>query len=141
MYSYRVERQIAASQKALWDALTDAPGLASGPFGITRIDGRIGAGERITLWSAAAPGRAFKLRVSDWQPERHMVWRGGMPLGLFRGMRSFTLTPAGGSTRFVMEEVYSGLLAGMIFSSMPDLQPSFDQFAEALATMTEERVA
>ena len=141
MYRYRVEREIAASPAQLWAVLTDASRLASGPFGITRIEGQIRPGARIRLWSDAAPGRAFALTVSGWEPGRRMEWRGGMPLGLFRGVRTFTLTPAGEKTRLVMEEVYSGPLAGMIFGSMPDLQPSFDQFAAALAAATEEHVA
>jgi hypothetical protein len=62
-----------------------------------------------------------------------MVWTGGMPLGLFRGVRTFALDPLpGGGVRFTMEERFSGPLAGLIGRSMPDLQPSFDRFADRL---------
>ena len=38
-----------------------------------------------------------------------MTWSGGMPLGLFKGVRTFTLEPAdGGATRFSMREEYTG---------------------------------
>ena len=38
-----------------------------------------------------------------------MVWSGGMPLGLFTGTRTFTLTAKGdGTTDFHMQEVYAG---------------------------------
>jgi hypothetical protein len=62
-----------------------------------------------------------------------MVWSGGMPLGLFTGTRTFTLTPrSDGSTEFTMREEFRGLLAPLIGRSIPDLQPAFDAFAAAL---------
>lgn len=55
-----------------------------------------------------------------------------MPLGLFVGERTYTLSPEGSGTRFTMREEYTGPLAGMIFKSIPDLGPSFRRFAEGL---------
>ena len=53
-----------------------------------------------------------------------------MPLGLFRGVRTFTLAPeANGTTRFHMREEYTGPMLPLIWRSMPDLGPSFEQFA------------
>ena len=67
-----------------------------------------------------------------------MVWSGGMPLGLFRGVRTFTLTPQGeGSTKVHIREEYSGPMLGMIWKSMPDLQPSFNTFATGLKAKAE----
>jgi hypothetical protein len=68
-----------------------------------------------------------------------MTWAGGMPLGLFRGVRTFTLTPAadGATTRFTMREEYSGPLLPLIGRSMPDLGPSFQQFARGLKERAE----
>ena len=63
-----------------------------------------------------------------------------MPLGLFKGVRTFTLTPSeGGPTRFHMREEYTGPLLGPIWRSMPDLGPSFEQFARGLKARAEER--
>ena len=40
-----------------------------------------------------------------------MTWRGGMPLGLFTGVRTYRLAPDGdGVTRFTMREEFSGPL-------------------------------
>jgi hypothetical protein len=62
-----------------------------------------------------------------------MVWAGGMPLGLFTGIRSFVLTAAAsGGVRFAMDETYDGLLAPLVTRSIPDLQPAFDTFAADL---------
>ena len=66
-----------------------------------------------------------------------MEWSGGMPLGLFRGVRTHTLTPDGDGTAFTMREEYSGPLLGAISRSMPDLQPSFDTFAAGLKARVE----
>ena len=61
-----------------------------------------------------------------------MVWSGGMPFGLFKGVRTYTLEATGVGTRFGMREEFSGLLAPLIARSIPDMQPAFDQFAAAL---------
>ena len=55
-----------------------------------------------------------------------------MPAGLFTGKRTHTLEPEGTGTRFTMREEYVGPLAGILFKSIPDLGPSFRQFAEGL---------
>jgi hypothetical protein len=130
---------INASPLRIWQVLSDAATLASGPFGILRIDGVILPGSKLKLWSEAAPKRAFALTVSGFEPGRRMVWTGGMPLGLFTGTRTFTLTPQGDRTEFHMREVFSGPLAGLIGRSMPDLNPSFRKFTSALATASEEK--
>ena len=69
-----------------------------------------------------------------------MTWSGGMPLGLFKGVRTFTLAPAGGTTRFQLREEYSGPLLSMMWRSMPDLGPSFAQFANGLKRRAEQPV-
>lgn len=88
--------------------------------------------------SEANPGRAFAVKVTEFESARAMTWSGGMPLGLFKGVRTFTLTPAGEhGTHFALREEYSGPMLGLIWRSMPDLQPSFDQFAQGLKTRSE----
>jgi hypothetical protein len=42
--------------------------------------------------SKISPGQAFRLTVREFVPARRMVWSGGVPLGLFKGKRVFTLT-------------------------------------------------
>jgi len=63
---------------------------------------------------------------------------GGMPLGLFKGKRMFTLSPQGnGTTKFNMREEYTGPLLPMLWRSIPDLGPSFNQFANGLKQRVE----
>ena len=103
-----------------------------------RVDGRIAPGEKITVRSQANPGRAFPVKVTEFDPGRRMAWSGGMPLGLFKGVRTFSLAPGtDGTTRFTMREEYRGPLLPLIWRSMPDLGPSFRQFANGLKRRAE----
>lgn len=137
MKVFEVRRTIAAPPEAVWARLTDAQSLVSGGLGVRKLEGIIGAAASLKVTSDANPGRAFALRVSEFTPSRRMVWEGGMPLGLFKGTRMFTLTPAAGGTDFQMREEFTGLLAPLIGKSNPDLQPSFEQFADGLRRLAE----
>lgn len=133
MKSYDASSTIGASPDAIWAILTDAPGYTAWDSGVERVEGRIASGETITVYSKVSPGRAFPVKVAEFVAGRKMVWSGGMPLGLFKGVRTFTLTPeANGMTRFTVREEYTGLLLPLIWRTMPDLGPSFQQFASGL---------
>lgn len=138
MHAYESSAHIDAAPETVWSVITDAERLTDWDSGIVRIEGRIDRGERLEIVSVAAPERTFKLRVTRFEPPRSMEWSGGMPLGLFRGVRTFTLTPAaGGATDVTVREEYSGPLLGMIWKSMPDLQPSFDTYTSGLKARAE----
>ena len=63
-----------------------------------------------------------------------------MPLGLFKGQRTFALTPGeNDEVEFSMREEYTGLLAPLIGRSIPDLQPAFDEFGSDLKCAAEAR--
>jgi hypothetical protein len=67
-----------------------------------------------------------------------MTWSGGMPLGLFKGVRIFILSPqAEGATKFTVREEYTGPLLPLIWRSMPDLGPSLEHFATGLKQRAE----
>ena len=136
MFAYDVTRTIAARPEQVWAILTDPAALAHG-MGILRIEGRIAPGARIKVWSEVSPERAFPVRVATLDAPRRMVWQGGMPLGLFRGVRTFTLDAAREGTAFHMREEFSGPFAPLIRRSMPDLTPSFAAFADGLKRKAE----
>ncbi len=138
MRSYDASATIKASPEAIWAILTDAPGYQAWDSGIERVEGSIAPGSRLKVVSKANPGRAFPVKVTELSPARRMTWSGGMPLGLFKGVRTFTLVPEGnGATRFTMREEYTGPLLPLIWRSMPDLGPSFRQFAGGLKERAE----
>ena len=137
MKIYETRIEIAAPIDTVWQVLTQTVPSTPEPFGILRIEGQIALGSKIKLWSEVSPNRAFALKVERFEPHETMVWRGGMPFGLFTGIRTFALTPNTTETSFHMREVFTGALSGMITKSMPDLTPSFIKFAQALKSEAE----
>lgn len=140
MTTYRVTRTINAEPQTIWDLLTDAGTYPQWNPAVLGIEGSIEDGARIKLTSIVNPDRQFKLNVSDVRPPNHMVWWDGMPLGLFKGVRTFDVTSRDdGSSEFTMEEVYSGLMAPMITKSIPDQTDAFNQFADGLKVAAESQ--
>jgi hypothetical protein len=130
---YFVRRTIDAAPQRVWALLTDAGSYADWNPAVVSIEGPIALGGTISLVSIVNPKRTFKLTVSELEPPRRMVWSDGMPLRLFRGVRTYRLSPVGeGRTEFEMEEVFSGFLAPLITKAIPDMTESFDRFADGL---------
>ena len=141
MKSYEVTSLIEASPSAVWAILTNAASYPTWDSGVERVDGQIESGSKISVFSKVSPGRAFPVQVTELRPAERMVWAGGMPLGLFKGEWTFTLSSEGGRTRFTMREEFSGPLLSLIWRSMPDLGPSFQQFANGLKEQAEAAAA
>ena len=138
MKSYEASAQISASPDKVWATLVDGGNWPNWDSGVEGLDGSIAPGNKITIKSSAAPGRAFPVTVSEFQPPRRLQFSGGAPLGMFKGVRTYTLAGSeNGTTRFTMREEYTGILLGMIWRSMPDLQPSFDQFVRGIKQKVE----
>ena len=138
MKYYEATSVIDASPDAVWAILTDGAQYTQWDSGITRIEGRIASGNTIKVFAAVSPNRAFPARVTEFTPAQSMRWSGGMPLGLFKGVRTFTLAPQGkGKTKFTVREEYTGPLLSLMWRSMPDLGPSFTQFANGLKRRVE----
>lgn len=93
----------------------------------------------VKLVAKAAPGRTFKLRVTEFAPPRRMVWEDGMPMGMFSGVRTYTIDDTdSGASRFCMLEVFSGGMLGVIEGDLPDMRPAFDLFANDLKAAAEK---
>lgn len=138
MKTFQTSTLIRATPAAIWAILTNGSEYTSWNTTVDRVEGRIAAGEKVTVHAKLSPGRAFPVKVTEFVPAKHMVWTGGMPLGLFKGQRTFTLTPRNdGMVEFKMREVFDGLMAPLIEKSIPDLQPAFDEFAAALKKRAE----
>jgi hypothetical protein len=137
MKHYEAETTIAAPPERIWSILTDAPAYSEWDNAVIRLDGRVAPGERLKITAETDPGRAHPIKVTEFEPGERMTWTGGMPLGLFKGARTFTLTPADGATRFHMREEFTGPMLPLIWKSMPDLGPSFERFARGLKAKAE----
>ncbi|MEA2179464.1 MAG: hypothetical protein QOG77_2761 [Solirubrobacteraceae bacterium] len=137
MRHYESTALISARPDAIWAVLTDARAYADWDSGVVRVEGTIAPREKIKVVSEANAKRAFPVQVTEFVPGERMVWSGGMPLGLFKGVRTFRLAPEDGATRFTMREEYTGPMLPLIWRSMPDLGPSFEQFARGLKSRAE----
>jgi hypothetical protein len=138
MRYYEATSVIAASAEAVWAVLSDGPGWAIWDSGVDAIEGRIVLGETVKIRIQAALGRTFPVKVTAFEPSARLRFSGGMPLGLFRGVRTYTLSPAAdGGTAFQVREECTGPLLGLIWRSMPDLGPSFGRFARGLKLRVE----
>ena len=136
MKSYEVTETIAASPGEVWAVVEDVARYPDWDSGVERVEGRLAPGEKLKVYSEANPGRAFPVKVAELASGR-MTWSGGMPLGLFKGVRTYRVVPEGSGSRFTMREEYTGPLLPLIWRTMPDLQPSFDKFARGLKARVE----
>jgi uncharacterized protein YndB with AHSA1/START domain len=138
MRYYEATSMIAASPESVWAVLSDGAAWPSWDSGVDAVEGRIAPGETIKIRSQAAPGRTFPVKVTTFEPPACLRFSGGMPFGLFRGVRSYDLAEdAGGGTAFHIREEYTGPFLGLIWRSMPDLGPSFERFAQGLKLRVE----
>jgi hypothetical protein len=137
---YEVTADIRAPADTIWAIITDASAYPDWDSGVERIEGQIAPGEKIKVFSELNPGRGFPVKVTGFEPARRMTWSGGVPLGLFKGVRTFSLEPGPDSTtRFEMRETFSGPLLPLMRRSMPDFGPSFDKYGAGLKELAESR--
>jgi hypothetical protein len=111
--------------------LTDAEGFPRWNSTVSGVEGQIREGERLRL---RVPGtdRVFTPKVSGVVPNERMTWTGGFA-PIFKGVRTFVLRPRNdGSTDFMMEERFSGLILPLVKGSMPDFGPVFERYASDL---------
>ena len=135
-----VALNIRAPAARIWTLLSDAAGYPRWNSTVTKVEGRIGEGERLRLH---VPGteRTFTPTVSGVVPNERMTWTGGF-FPLFKGVRTFELKPCrDGSTDFVMEERFSGLVLPLAKRSMPDFGPVFERYANDLKREAEHAPA
>jgi hypothetical protein len=138
MKHFETETSIQATPERVWEVLADTASWADWDSGVLGVEGDAGKGNRIKIRSELNPKRSYPVTVSEFDPNRRMAWVGGIPLGLFRGVRTYTLAPEGdGRTRFTMREEFSGPLLPLIWRTMPDMTDSFRKFAAGLKERAE----
>src|SRR5215469_1269339 len=92
MRYYEATSTIAASPEAVWAVLSDGTSWPSWDSGVDAVEGHIAMDETIKIRSQAAPGRVFPVRVTQFDPPARLRFSGGMPLGLFRGVRTYEVS-------------------------------------------------
>ena len=127
------ETEIPTSPIAVWKVLVDGVSWPRWDSGVTNFQGEIRLGARIRLRVVAAPTRSFPVRLRAVDEPQLIEFVGGMPLGLHQGRPKYRLEATSATTtRFVLREEHSGPLLPLIWRNMPDLNPSFEQFATGL---------
>ena len=139
MKFYTATTVINASPDTIWQILIDAPGYPNWDPGVIRIEGTIASGNKITAYTKLSPDRAFPVTVTEFVPGQKMTWASGMPLGLFKGVRTFTLTrQSENQTEFTLHEEFSGLLLPVFGRGIPNLTQTFEEFAAGLKAFAEK---
>lgn len=138
MKFFSAEVEIQGTAEDVWAVLTDASSYPDWDPNMNSIEGSIGLNEKLVLHTTLSK-RSFNVSVAELVPNTRMVWKSGMPLGLFKGLRTFELTPGTDSVRFRLQEVFSGPLSPLFGRMIPDLHPSFLKFVQGLKAEVEGR--
>ncbi|MCA9656189.1 MAG: SRPBCC domain-containing protein [Myxococcales bacterium] len=138
MLEYSTSTTIDAPAEKVWEVLIDTAKWPEWDPSCERIEGEVALGAKIKAFTKLSPGRAFPVKVTTLVPNETMVWSGGMPLGLFKGERTYSLRELDqGRTEFRMREVFSGPMLKLIGKSIPDMSEAFDGFAAGLKDRAE----
>jgi hypothetical protein len=136
MKAFEAETMIYARSSTVWDIITDAANYTVWESGITRVDGQVRNGGTIRIRTRIGGNRNLRLRVRQI-PGEVMTWTGGLPLGLFTGVRTFTLSPQGGKTHLRVKEEFSGPLLGLIGRIVPDMGQDCTGYVNAVKERAE----
>jgi hypothetical protein len=139
MKQFETTIEISAPPERVWSTLVDTAAWPEWDPFTEKIEGTIALGNKIKAFSKLSPGRGFGVKVTKLVPNETMVWTGGMPLGLFKGERTYTLTPGPGGTTFSMREVFGGPMLALIGKSIPDMTEAFQSFARGLKARAESQ--
>jgi hypothetical protein len=82
----------------------------------------------------------FHPTVVALRPQRELRWLGRLLVpGIFDGEHSFLLTPIGNGVRFVQREQFSGILAGLMRSTLAATEAGFNAMNVALKERAERQ--
>jgi len=137
------EIEIDAPTDEVWRALEETERYAEwNPF-IESLRGELREGAKLEGRVAPPGGKAMTFRptVTAALPGRELRWLGRLLVpGLFDGEHRFLLEPlAGGRTRFVQSERFSGVLVPLLRGTLAKTRLGFEQMNRALAAEVEAR--
>jgi hypothetical protein len=136
---FKASTSIQAPAEKIWAVLTNVSAWPEWDPNCDKVEGQAVLGNKLKVFTKLSPGRAFPVKVTEFSPNRKMTWTGGMPFGLFTGVRTYTLdSKSEGNVDFTMHEVYSGPMLGLIGKSIPDMNAAFEQFCSGLKMRSEK---
>lgn len=80
-----VSNRIHARPDKIWGLLTDAANYTKWNSTLNSLEGNIALGGTVQMKVPEAPGRTFKVKVSEFVPNKMMVWRDGFCADVSRG--------------------------------------------------------
>ena len=133
--------EINAPTSRVWALLTDFARMPSwNPF-IKSISGNLAQGARLAVHIVppGSSGMHFKPTVLSVRPERELRWLGHLLVpGIFDGEHYFLLEPIGEKlTRLTQGEKFSGLLVGLLGSTLAATSAGFKAMNTALKQQAE----
>ena len=129
---------ISASPDAVWAVVTDLESYPDWKSGISEAEGTAEVGNSFRFRADIAPERMVAMKVAELDAPHRMVLTGGLPLGLFKAMRSYEIEPTGKGCRVTVTESFKGLMKAFV-RSPPTLQPSFELYCAGLQKEVKRR--
>ena len=134
------EIQINAAPESVWAVLIDFPSYPQwNPF-ITRARKEPGVGGQIeiTVRIPDGPTRTFRARVLHVEAGRELRWMGTLPVpGLCSGEHVLHIEPAGGGSRFLHGETFTGLLVPFMDGLLRKTERGYALMNQALKARVE----
>ena len=136
-----VATRIEAPAATIWGLLTDLRGQSRWNSTLASIDGNVALGERVSFRVLEAPRQTFSPTVVAYDKGRSMVWRlSRWPLLV--SDRTYCLSRGpDGSTEFMLDEVFRGLLLPLVARTFPDFGRMFERTAADLTAEAERRAS
>ena len=143
MKELRIEIEIQASDKRVWQLLTDFASYPQwNPF-MRRVVGKPKTGARLDVYiqPSGASGMTFRPTVLKAEPNRELRWLGHLLMpGLFDGEHILTIESlAEHRVRFVQREIFTGILVPLFAHGLDtDTRRGFEEMNRALKARAEQ---
>ena len=133
--------RIEAPARTIWTALTDTASYPEwNPF-VSRLDGALEVGARLTVRISPPGGKGmtFRPRVTAAVVDRELAWVGSLSIrGLFDGEHSFVIEPlVDGGCLFTHSERFSGILIPLLAGSLEATEKGFQLMNRAIRDRAE----
>jgi len=143
MKELRTEIEIQASDKRVWQLLTDFASFPQwNPFLCQAAgEAKVGARLEVHIQPSGASGMTFKPVVLKVEPNRELRWLGRLLMpGLFDGEHIFTIENLDANrVRFTQREVFTGLLVPLFARSLDtDTRRGFEEMNQVLKSRAEQ---
>ena len=137
MREFKADIKIDDSPEAVWKVLTDTDGYGEWAPNTEKMVGVFAVGSKLEIHLKEGRMRKFTVEVIALEKPEQIVLEAAMLLGLYKGVRKYSLTRDGDGTKFVIHEVVTGLLLPIMGGMLAVLPKQFKEFAANLKSTVE----